>query len=54
MEKNINIYKSKVYNKKTLESCQKIVENENMDFGMLHESLQKNIICRVLSSEKDS
>ena len=54
MEKNINIYKSKVYNKKTLESCQKIVENENIDFGMLDESFQKNIIRRVLSSEKDS
>ena len=53
MKKNINIYKSKIYNKKIMESCQKIVENENIDFGMLDESFQKNIIRRLLLSKKD-
>jgi len=54
MKKNINIYKSRIYNKKIAESCQKIVENQNIDFGLLDESFQKNIIRSVLLNKKDA
>ena len=54
MMKNINIYKSSVYNEKMGESCKKIVENENIDFGLLDESFQKDIIRRILSDRKDA
>ncbi|MBL0700484.1 MAG: hypothetical protein JJV92_06355 [Desulfosarcina sp.] len=54
MKKNINIYKSGIYNEKVAESCKKIVENENIDFGLLDESFQKDIIRRVLSDRKDA
>jgi len=54
MMKNINIYKSRIYSEKVAESCKKIVENENIDFGLLDESFQKDIIRRVLSDRKDA
>ncbi len=54
IRKNANIYKNRAYDEKSAESCKKIISKQNIDFGLLDESFQKNIIRRVLASREDA